>query len=1591
MPSTILLKALGLSTSPNQLANESGSLDEAINVVIRRDNVIEPRRGFKLYGDLFGTSTDTASQLLSYQHSLIKHYNTTLSYDSDAEGTWVDFDGDFSPAATGRRLRSIEANGNFFFTTSQGVKKISAKSSDEFSSDAGYIADAGGVKAIDIQTRLNIEPGVQTSWFTQDSTVGYRVAWGIKDKNDNLILGTPSQYNQIYNELLPLVVYDFNRTLGTLDDIANGVSADTNASGTCIDNENYMTTYKMTSDDSATTLRTNLIGLATKIDNDIIYANSSGTNAQLTISSCSIASTTCTVNFSAGTATNFWSSGSKVYLSGFTGTGSTFVNGSQSLTGVSASSITFTVAGTGSVSVSGSQINSNEYRSLTDSTGALFSAVTVPDVPPTNGELTYFQDYLDAIMTQLQNEPSAVISASLQTNFISLLDLTSTATVLLDIGIPQDVTANHFLQIYRSEVATATSTEVLTETVFPNDELQLVYEAFPTTAELAAGVMTVEDITLSFFRGANLYTNPDSGEGPTQANDVPPACLDLNVFKNTTFYANTRTRHRLGLNLLGVSNMISDYDNGTTPKVVSSNTDSANTYSFVTGRAQSSSVICVGDSSNSLSGKYFLINNANDHTGYYVWYKTSGAVAADPAVSGRTGIEVYIATGETASNVARKTANTLSRYIFDFVASSSSTTCSVTNVDDGYTTASSAGTSGFTVSTTVSGRGERYTRETTQCIFPAGSGFAASGTANYFKIYPPFERPPYYVWFKVGTSTDPAVTGYTGIEVDITIADTAAQVASSVSTAVGALTDVFSTSINSSTVTITNVDFGPATDTVASSMPGGYSASVTQQGALEVLLSGNESAAIAVDETARSFVRVINRNQGESNYAYYLSTVQGVPGQMTIEARELDENTFYALGNNSNTGQSFSPDISPTLTVTANTQATTTIVTAAGHGMGTGDDVVIVNSNSIPNIDGVYEITYLSASTFSINVNVVTAGTTGSAIPATDGQFSNNEVKSNRIYYSKSQQPEAVPILNYFDVGAVNRAILRIFPLRDSLFVFKEDGLWRISGEIAPYNISLFDSSYIILAPDSLDVCNNVLYSWTTQGINSVTEGGAEVVSRKIDQDLLRLQSSTFNSDFASITWGIGYESDNSYTVYCASSSDDTVATLAYRYGVLTKSWSTVDKTATCGIINPADDRMYLGAGDTDYIEQERKSFERTDYADREWDFDLTTGNLINSDLDIVLSNVENIYNGDVLAQVQHLTIYEFNALLQKLDDDPNIVDTDYYSTQISSPGDDLQLKMYDPSAGTGLAVKLDADSGIVTHNYVTTVSAKTCTILSNSAPAAATIITTSAAHGLVDGRIVTISGVTGSVPSIDGTHQITLLSPTTFSIPVEVNTAGTGGSLITVESDFRDIRACFAAICANLNDDTGTGFKNYRSSETTSLQETVITNVNRATRTITVSQVLPWIVGPLIVYNAIPTTFTYSANSMTADSGSAVTAPQGVGDPLQYKHIREATMIFESQTFTTATMSFATDLVPSFVDVEITGSGSGIFGFTSFGNNLFGGIGAFVPFRTYIPRNCQRCRFIYVKFSHRIAREKYSIYGTTLTGEVAISTRAYR
>lgn len=58
-------------------------------------------------------------------------------------------------------------------------------------------------------------------------------------------------------------------------------------------------------------------------------------------------------------------------------------------------------------------------------------------------------------------------------------------------------------------------------------------------------------------------------------------------------------------------------------------------------------------------------------------------------------------------------------------------------------------------------------------------------------------------------------------------------------------------------------------------------------------------------------------------------------------------------------------------------------------------------------------------------------------------------------------------------------------------------------------------------------------------------------------------------------------------------------------------------------------------------------------------------------------------------------------------------------------------------------------------------------------------VVSTPVPHGLTTGDIILIAGVATSSPTINGPRTVTVISPTTFSVPVNVTTAGTGGTFV--------------------------------------------------------------------------------------------------------------------------------------------------------------------------------------------------------------------
>lgn len=1815
--STPILKASGLNTQPNQLSVPEGSLIVANNVVINRDNVIEPRRGFTQYGTPIGSSGDVASQLLEYQTRILRNYNDVLQWDtlvenSLGESIFDTFSGSYEEVIPGLRMKSVQANKNLYFTTADGIKKISAVSADDFSTAAGYITNAGGIKALDISTALAITYGSSDGFLDDDSAVAYRAVWGIRDANNNVILGTPSSRSDIFNSLLNMNVRDFNDLLYALDQL--NVTP-----GSVFNDANYMATLGLALGASTTTLRTNLLALAAKLDAEVGTLFTSG-NITNVVATTTAGVTTCVATMANdiqvfGDA----SIGDPIYLTGFTGGTAGTVNGIQVLTNVTNngtnSILTFIVTPTSGVDVpagtfTAGSIQYGFFRSIEEPAS--------PSTPATHDDDAACQTYLLAIIDELKNSnnllfladndgtaaqnPLEISSASvtsnvltitfaaatnmdprnqfktgdyvmlegtwtgtgavnisglktltnvtattivmattvadgavtidtstqiskvvrftnaLQTSFITPLAITRTANVNVTVTIPPDVTIHNFYQIYRSHIVTAIGTDVLSSLTADN-EFRLVFEGFPTAAEIAAGTLTVlDDVPESFVSNQNdLYTNENSGEGELQANDIPPLSQDINTFKNYTWYANTKTRQRDELFLLGVANILTDYNNGLAPSLLISDGTISNEYRFVKGVNQVSQITTNAGSTLAASGaaSYFLLNSANNSTQYYFWY--SIGTATDPAISGKTGIVIYALAGDTNTTIASHTRDRINTVVDSFTASSNYTftvtaanatvgatyenngqtftvkatisggttlttfgtnapassgvltknsgtgdtainftsvaltnILTITNIAEGPSTNVADGTSGFTFSTPTSGAGESVKKQITAITCVAGSLYVTSGTADYFTINTPFSRQLYAFWFNVsgGTMVAPVLSGRTVTAISILNTDTNAQVATKVAAAL-TTTGVFTNSVASNVVTATTLYAGPTTNATEVVANAGFTISTTQSGALNVLLSNNVLPSIANQETSLSLVHVINENAADIVNAFYLSGINQSPGDFLLEAKSINTPTFYVLANALGTGASFNPDLSPSVINISNTAASPTVVTATAHGISNGHSVVITGSNSFPIIDGVYTVSNVTANTFTVPVNVITPGTLGAIKAATSAEASDNETKPNRVFYSKLQQPEAVPLVNFLDVGSENKAILRIFPLRDSLFVFKEDGLFRISSLTPPWNVSLFDGTAKLIASDSLGTTNNLIYGWFNQGISTVSEAGVRLISRPIDTIIQALPQYI---NFSTATWGTGYESDNAYYVYTTIAMNDTVATVCFRYGNLTQTWTSFDKTNTCGIIYSGDGKLYMGAGDVNDLEKERKSFTRLDYADRQYAKLLPINSIYGNGTVVILDGTTNTVAGDVLVQEQQLTIYTYNMLLKKLDLDTQIHDPTFFSSLEAVAGDNLRTKISElalkldqtaslsidlgflptdinvstntftiPSHGlsNGDPVLFSSDAtlpgGITSTDFYFIINASTNTFQISATYNGAVLditsqgtgnlalleskyqwaiverndypitsisatdptVVTSTNNGMQTGRVIFIDAISGESPDVEGIYTVTSTGVDTFTVPVDVVTAGTGGVFTTQINSFDDIAVCYNLIIALLNADSGAAFTNYSPTTTTSLYEAVILAVNTSTGQITLDLALPYVAGVMTVYKKIETEFIYS--------------PITLGDPVGFKQLRESTVMFQNKTFTSAILSFSTDLLPVFVPVPFSAFGTGLFGHDVFGNNFFGGNSHSAPFRTIVPRQCQRCRYINIRFTHAIAREKYSIYGITLTGRIGLSSRAYR
>lgn len=230
--------------------------------------------------------------------------------------------------------------------------------------------------------------------------------------------------------------------------------------------------------------------------------------------------------------------------------------------------------------------------------------------------------------------------------------------------------------------------------------------------------------------------------------------------------------------------------------------------------------------------------------------------------------------------------------------------------------------------------------------------------------------------------------------------------------------------------------------------------------------------------------------------------------------------------------------------------------------------------------------------------------------PAGVGSFP-NPVDVAGLAYSKFNQPQAVPLENSDTVGDPASAVLRVVALRDSVLIYKQDGLYQLSGD-DPSNFVLrpYDLTVNLFAPETAVALSDNVLGLTNQGVQVTGESsGASPISRQIEDALLSLMAT--DPTVAANAFAIPYQSEHQYLMWVPQPGGSIgfpytlpisfvgtagVGVAAYCLNVYTNTWSRYPLVAVHGMVDPVTNTLVLLDGGQ--VLQERKDFAASDYQD---------------------------------------------------------------------------------------------------------------------------------------------------------------------------------------------------------------------------------------------------------------------------------------------------------------------------------------------------------------------------------------------------------
>lgn len=580
------LSIAGLYTAPNDFSGvPPGSMDEATNVAIDQRNILSSRPGFAKYKDsISATPNVIANRITSFSTAQVASVQTEfcitrLSDNSlqrsagsgESTEAWFTWSGTFSDPASDAKLRFLESNRRKYVLTSLGPKLLDL---EDAAGGGNQSTQAGVPKALDLVATAQNSPGflqpnveaTPTATVTSASPILTNVS-ALTDVEVGMYASAPGTFaTRVIQDLTYTSIVDgvFGNTITityvnpgtpssalavTVTDTAISVSLATNAGSALISTANDVLGAINGSDASS------LVTVA---------VSGVGANVQTAVAATALASGAAGPIPAGATVDSIQESQPLITQTGDTTAGSTTVSALASNAGIVAGILVSgdgILGGTKVSSISGAGpytvvLSQAAYKTAT---GALIAFSTAPSITLTavatgtasavvsfyrGSQIGYRLLFIgrDSVTSQLlygaptgmavaaNTSPSAV-AVSVTTNLPSSLTMGPAVTI--------------YVQLYRSD---ATESAALP----PLDQMQLVYEAEVTAANITAGRITILDQTPDSLKGIPLYAGSDR-EGILQANEPPPLCKDATVYRDMILYANCTTKPSLKVTLLGVS------------------------------------------------------------------------------------------------------------------------------------------------------------------------------------------------------------------------------------------------------------------------------------------------------------------------------------------------------------------------------------------------------------------------------------------------------------------------------------------------------------------------------------------------------------------------------------------------------------------------------------------------------------------------------------------------------------------------------------------------------------------------------------------------------------------------------------------------------------------------------------------------------------------------------------------------------------------------------------------------------------------------------------------------------------------------------